>query len=153
MLLWNAANIFRRYEFYYDIVLGGQYTFHLVELHKKYGPVIRINPYELHVHQLDFYDQLYCAGGRRRHKWYWASRAFAADMSTFATAEHELHRIRRAALNPFFSVQRVRKLEPAIQNRVKALMERIGGFANDGSILQLDVAFGAYSAGMFILAE
>lgn len=37
------------YEFYYDVIVGGQYTFHIAKLHDKYGPIIRINPYEVHV--------------------------------------------------------------------------------------------------------
>lgn len=130
-------------------MLGGQYTFHIARLHKKYGPVVRINPHELHVHDLDFYDQLYAGGGRRRHKWYWASRAFGADMSTFATELHEVHRVRRSALNPFFSMVRVRKLEPVIQDRADAVMKRLDQFREDGSVLALDVMFGAYSAGRF----
>ena len=56
------------YEFYYDIVLGGQYTFKILELHKKYGPVIRINPDEVHVGDPDFYPELYTGPGRRREK-------------------------------------------------------------------------------------
>lgn len=34
---------------YYDAWLGGQYTFKIIELHKKYGPIIRISPWELHI--------------------------------------------------------------------------------------------------------
>ncbi|ODM21992.1 hypothetical protein SI65_02836 [Aspergillus cristatus] len=134
------------YEFYYDVVLGGQYTFHIARLHEKYGPVVRINPHELHVHEFDFYNQLYTAGGRTRHKWYWASRAFGADSSTFATERHEDHRMRRSALNPSFSTAQVRKLEPLIQGRVDSVMRRVRQFKEDGSVLPLDVMFGAFSA-------
>lgn len=38
-----------RYEAYYDLILGGQYTFKIGELHKQYGPIIRISPWELHI--------------------------------------------------------------------------------------------------------
>jgi hypothetical protein len=37
------------YDFYYDVVLKGQYTFHIQELHKRYGPIIRVTPEEVHV--------------------------------------------------------------------------------------------------------
>ncbi|RYP52696.1 hypothetical protein DL768_002203 [Monosporascus sp. mg162] len=138
--------ILGEYEFYYDVVLGGQYTFHISKLHAKYGPVVRINPNELHVNDPNFYDELYAGGGRRRHKWYWASRAFGADMSTFATELHDVHRMRRSTLNPFFSMTRVRQLEGRIQNRVNVFLERVEEARGDGRVLRLDVAFGAYSA-------
>lgn len=136
-----------RYEFYYDVILGGQYTFHIRRLHETYGPIIRINPYELHVYTPEFYDELYSSGTKRRHKWYWATKSFGADESTFATVLHEPHRMRRAALNPFFSKSQVRKLQPIIQERVDAVLGRLKGFCESGDVIRLDVAFAAYSAG------
>lgn len=56
------------YEFFYDIVLGGQYTFKIIELHQKYGPVVRINPDEVHVGDPDFYPELYASTSHRREK-------------------------------------------------------------------------------------
>ena len=56
------------YEFYYDIILGGQYTFKIIEMHKKYGPVVRINPWEVHVGVHDFHSELYTGPTRPRNK-------------------------------------------------------------------------------------
>ena len=33
----KLAAVSRWYEFYYEVVLRGQFTFHISELHKKYG--------------------------------------------------------------------------------------------------------------------
>jgi hypothetical protein len=33
------------YEFYFDVVKGGQFTFHLQELHKRYGEFILTLPF------------------------------------------------------------------------------------------------------------
>lgn len=108
---------------------------------------MRINPSELHVYTPDFYDELYSAGHKKRDKWYWATKAFGADESTFATTGHDVHRVRRAALNPFFSKAQVRKLQPVIRERVGAMLERFEGARERGEVLRLDVAFAAYSAG------
>src|SRR4051794_6755921 len=54
------------YEFYYDVIKGGIYPFKIVELHKQYGPIIRINPWELHVSDPNFYSTLYVSGSVRR---------------------------------------------------------------------------------------
>jgi len=45
-----------RYEMYYDTWLGGQYEFKIIELHKQYGPIIRISPWELRIKPY----QLFC---------------------------------------------------------------------------------------------
>ncbi|RLL96210.1 hypothetical protein CFD26_104014 [Aspergillus turcosus] len=134
------------YEFYYDVILGGQYTFKIRRLHEQYGPIVRINPQELHVYTPEFYDELYAGAHRRRDKWYWATKVFAADESTFATTKHDLHRSRRAALNPFFSKAQVKRLQSVIQERVDAFLHRLHLFQNSGAVVQLDRAFAAYSA-------
>ena len=60
------------YEFYYDIIKNGRYTFKITDLHKQYGPIIRINPYEIHVIDPEFYDELYVSYGKRRTElWSW----------------------------------------------------------------------------------
>lgn len=60
------------YEFYYDVVKGGQYSWKIEELHKKYGPIIRINPYELHIDDPEYYDELYVtASERKSDRWSW----------------------------------------------------------------------------------
>ena len=66
------------YEFYYDVVLRGRYTWKIAELHKQYGPIIRINPYEVHINDPDFYDELYVSGGKRKTEaWSWSVRVQA----------------------------------------------------------------------------
>src|ERR1700722_8866841 len=82
-----------RYEFYYDVILGGQYTFKIIELHKQYGPIIRISPWELHVGDPDFYSVLYAtsASGQKRNKYNWFTESFGLDNSVFATWEHDKH--------------------------------------------------------------
>ncbi|KAG4418059.1 hypothetical protein IFR04_008796 [Cadophora malorum] len=133
------------YEFYYDVVLGGQYTFEIGRMHEKYGPIIRINPYELHVSSPEFYEKLYAGPGKRRHRWDWMTVQFDVPQSMFGTNDHDLHRIRRAAVHPFFSKGAVRKLQPIIEERVEALMGRFRGFQASGEPVPLNYAFSAYT--------
>lgn len=113
------------YEFYYDIILGGQYTFKIIELHKEYGPIIRINPEEVHIGDPDFYPVLYPGTNRRREKWRFYTKQFGADESALSTIDHNHHKLRRASINPFFSTQSVRRLQPVIEERADALLNRL----------------------------
>jgi hypothetical protein len=55
----------RWYEFYFDILKrsGGQFMFETDRLHEIYGPIVRINPDELHIN-----DTIYRAGSAIRDK-------------------------------------------------------------------------------------
>ena len=60
------------YEFYYDVVKHGRYTWKIAELHKEYGPIIRINPYEIHIIDPEFIDELYVGSSKRKTDlWSW----------------------------------------------------------------------------------
>lgn len=83
------------------------------------GPIIRIGPNELHVSDPEFYDVLYAGGAHRRDKDIFAIDGFGLAQSVIASANHDVHRMRRAALNPFFSTQSVTKLEPAIASKIQ----------------------------------
>ena len=69
------------------MILRGQYTFRIRTLHAEYGPVIRINPYELHISDPDYYDELYVssASGDKRNKWEWYTKQFGTFGSMFST--------------------------------------------------------------------
>ena len=138
------------YEFYYDVILEGQYTFHLRDLHARYGPIIRINPYELHVSDSNFYEKLYAsaASGEKRDKWEWYTKQFDTPGSMFSTTGHHHHRIRRAALNRFFSVISVAKLQPLIDEKVSRLIERLRTSMDIGRIIKINIAFAALTNGM-----
>ncbi len=125
---YQATSNSPRYEFYYDVILKGQYTFEIGRMHKLYGPIIRINPLEVHISRPDFYEKLYSGPGKRRNKWSWYTAQFALPQSMFGTDDHDAHRIRRAAVNPFFSKGAVRRLQPVIEDRIEALLERFQQF-------------------------
>jgi hypothetical protein len=137
------------YEFYYDIILGGKYFRKIKNLHEEYGPIVRINPGELHVSDLAFWDVMYTpsTNNNRRDKWSWQARGIGIPFSTLATEDHALHRHRRGALNPFFSMQNVRKLLPVVEERVQTLIQRLKQSGEQSEIVSMEHAFSAFSNG------
>ncbi|KAF2650213.1 cytochrome P450 [Lophiostoma macrostomum CBS 122681] len=135
------------YEFYYDIILGGKYIWKVKEFHEKYGPVVRINPHELHVSDPAFWDVMYTASlnHNRRDKWAWQTNGIGIPASSLGTAPHALHRSRRAALSPFFSMTNVRTLLPVVQERVDALVSRLEQSRGKADIVALEYAFSAFT--------
>ncbi|KAI9774497.1 MAG: hypothetical protein M1839_001685 [Geoglossum umbratile] len=115
------------YEIYYDVIKGGMYIWEIEKMHKKYGPIIRINPHELHVNDPSFLETLFSRTSPR-DKFLRHTRTMGIQDSTFGTTSHALHRLRRGAINPFFSKRMVTVLEPVIQSKVEMLCSRIAEF-------------------------
>ncbi|KAL7783410.1 cytochrome P450 [Trichoderma ceciliae] len=130
------------YETYYDIIKapGGQYWHKLEELHKVYGPIIRINPDEVQIHDPEFYSKIYAGGLTKRNRYARSVSGNGSPGSMASAVSHDLHRIRRGSLNPFFSKAAVLRLEERIQNRVRVLCERLSSFVERREIVDISVA-------------
>ncbi|KJZ70886.1 hypothetical protein HIM_09712 [Hirsutella minnesotensis 3608] len=134
------------YQSYYDFFPHqGQFLFKLVELHKTYGPIIRIGPDEVHVNDARFYKEMYGSSVHKRDKsptWYWMDGLGAVgDQSMFITLDHDHHRLRKAGLGTYFSKRKVQELEPRVKEKVLLLRQRLLERAGRGAI-NLKDAFG-----------
>ncbi|ROV86771.1 hypothetical protein VSDG_10203 [Cytospora chrysosperma] len=138
----KLAAITRYYEGYHDVVRNGQYTFRIAEMHKQYGPIVRISPYELHINDPSYYEKLYRQDGRW-NKDDWAYDAFGAPMSSICSVDHDLHKRRRAPLNPFFSKVNVSRRQHMIQELVDTLCERLDRL--QGSTVNISTAISAFT--------
>ncbi|KID63039.1 benzoate 4-monooxygenase cytochrome P450, partial [Metarhizium brunneum ARSEF 3297] len=56
------------YEFFYNVVRPGKFLFKIEEMHQQYGPLVRINPREVHISDPSFYDEIYASSRRTRDK-------------------------------------------------------------------------------------
>ena len=143
------------YEFYYDVVVapGGQYSKRVAAMHKRYGPIVRVNPNELHISDSSYYDTLYSG---KRDKWPAAAAMAGLESGSFATVPHELHRKRRAANLSLLAKRAVVDAVPMIQARIKKLCAAFARAAERGAPLELSVTFLAFTTdtmGYFLLNE
>lgn len=103
------------------------------------GPVVRITPDEIHLSDPENYERIYFVGSKysKSADFY---RAFSSNSAAFTTPSNEAHRVRRAALNPFFSRKMVLELEDVVQSnaqnyaldwRTRYLLERPWIFTMD----------------------
>jgi cytochrome P450 len=137
------------YEYYHDIVTYGKYIFKVMDMHKQYGPIVRISPHEVHISDPDFYETLYASSStNRKDRWSWYTDGLGLPVSTLGTVEYNLHRRRRGAMSSFFSKQKVAKLQPAVEERAAKLAERLAGLAVTGEVAPMNLAFSAYTNGM-----
>ena len=160
----KLAAITYGYEFYFDVVRSGMYIWEVEKMHEKYGncpthikalypllryptgPVVRINPRELHIKDPSYYDEIYAPSSKKREKGSDYVAFFGFPQSLIATVGHDHHRFRRGLLNNFFSKKSVLELGPLIHEKVSTLMQRFEMAHHDDAILRLDDAFAALSA-------
>ena len=133
------------WEFYHDVGRGGQYIFKIRDMHRKYGPIVRITPDELHCCDPSFVPELMPAGKQHRNKYPKQLRVFGFTEATGATADHKAHRPRRAAMSKMFSKESVRRLEPIMKENLGKLLERMDGFRQSGREISLIPMFGAFT--------
>ncbi|KAJ9624370.1 hypothetical protein H2204_010823 [Knufia peltigerae] len=131
------------YEFYYDVVLGGQYIWKVRSMHEKYGPIVRINPEEVHIQDPEYYDQVYTGPTHKRNKWTFFTNQSGLPQSAFGTPDHNLHRMRRGAMNPYFSKAKVRVLQSRIESSLNNLLVRFQEFQESGKPMTVSLAYAA----------
>ncbi|KAI0421158.1 cytochrome P450 [Xylaria grammica] len=129
---------------------GGQFMWEYQKWHAKYGPIVRIGPNEVHIQDLRFYDTLY-SNSRHSDKLKQLEHRFNNQMGTFSTPEHSLHRLRRTALNPFFSKRKIAQHSPNIQKHMDLLCERVKSeYFQNGSVLSVSNMWGAFNGDIVV---
>ncbi|OKP10347.1 Trichodiene oxygenase [Penicillium subrubescens] len=113
-------------EFYYDVIKSGRYTRRIQQMHQQYGPIVRINPSEVHCSDRRFIEEIYAGGNRKRDKpVHQVLGSGVAEHATFSTVSHDVHRMRRGALAKFFSRAQVSHLEPTVRDLASRLCDKI----------------------------
>lgn len=105
---------------------------------------MRIRPDTLSCNDPEFIDAIYTQSPKqRRERYKTVTDAMSAPRSTLATKDHDLHRKRRSVLNPYFSKQNVRRLEPYLHTTLQTLLSRMNTWAQEGHPVKLSTPFRA----------
>ncbi|KAI0111592.1 cytochrome P450 [Daldinia grandis] len=133
-------------EFYHDVVKFGRYTHEIQKMHKIYGPLVRINPDEVHCNDFRFTDEIYAVGGRKRDKALHQVTGSAMGTSTFGTSDHNIHRMRRTPVAKFFSRAQLAQLEPLVQRLAQRLCDKMLAQADTGKPFDITMAYSCFTA-------
>ncbi|PHH87959.1 hypothetical protein CDD83_8173 [Cordyceps sp. RAO-2017] len=162
------------YEAFFDL-RSANFPDVLQSLHSRYGPIVRVNPWELSILDPDFYDSVYVSAAKRRTTLIAGARA-GLGMSgrprilvrpkgtgttdepdaISTTSSHEVHRMRRKAVEGFFSKQSVIRMESRIHDEVSSLEDKLRSLDATGTVVRLDHAFTCVTgdlAGLFAAGE
>ncbi|KAF1815265.1 putative cytochrome P450 [Eremomyces bilateralis CBS 781.70] len=128
----------------YEIYFWKKFVIEIGRLHDIYGPIVRITPNEVHVNDPALIDAVYPGGGKKVDKDPYQVRMFGIPDTAFLTIDHETHRIRRGALNRYFSKAAVNKIEPYIREAAEKLCSCIASYAGSDTVT-ISVAFSSFT--------
>ncbi|KIV99166.1 uncharacterized protein PV09_09120 [Verruconis gallopava] len=133
------------YERYFDLYLGAQFFKQIGKLHEQYGPIVRINPNEVHVNDPDLIDTVYPGGYKKVNKDpYLMSQFGMLHNTSFLSIDHDEHRLRRNALNRYFSKAAVAKLEDYIKQTCERFADKLLEYRNTGP-LTISAAYSSFT--------
>lgn len=101
------------------------------------GPIVRINPWEVHIQDSDWHDIFKLSSKACKPWWYYKS--FGSAQSTNTTESDQLHRMHRQALQTWFSSQNISRNVPTIHATVNRLHDRL--LACSGKVVNLSDAY------------
>ncbi|ORX95688.1 cytochrome P450 [Clohesyomyces aquaticus] len=139
------------YECFLDFFAGpGEtFAFAIERMHERYGPIVRINPHEIHVSDPDFFDTLYAGGSARRDKYPPAAHVQGTPDGIFGTIDHQTHRKRRAAISGYFSKQSIMQDQGIVDEKIELLCDIFSKAKRDGKELNIRVPLLALGTDVF----
>ncbi|KAM0173656.1 hypothetical protein ACHAPC_010354 [Botrytis cinerea] len=120
-------------EFYYECIQSGQYFLKIAQWHEKYGPIIRIGPNEIHVSDPEYYNTLFSYNAVRNKDPFYTAQFNTPD-TEFGAEDHYVHRMRRSALNPFFSKASIDRLSPMLTSMVSHLSTTLSDLKHSSAL-------------------
>ncbi|KFA70985.1 hypothetical protein S40288_10349 [Stachybotrys chartarum IBT 40288] len=116
---------------------GGRHWVEVDRLHRIYGPIVRISPWEVHIADPEWNDIFKLSSKANKPWWYYKS--FGTFQSTATVELDSVHKIRRKAFQTWFSSENVARNIPNVQATVKKLHDRLLDFA--GHAVNLNDAY------------
>ncbi|KAI1779039.1 putative cytochrome P450 [Hypoxylon cercidicola] len=128
------------YEAYYQCIKdgGGRYWVEIEKMHQRYGPIVRINPWELHIADPDWNAVYKYSSRASKPRWFYF-RFFGRFPSANAAESHALHQLRRGPLQVYFASANIQRYMPTIAAQVDKLRARLR--RADGRVVSLSDAF------------
>ncbi|PKS09442.1 hypothetical protein jhhlp_004057 [Lomentospora prolificans] len=124
-------------------LIRGTLPFHALELHQKYGPVVRIRPSELAFANAQAWQDIYghkvagkraglAPGVKEMPKVKMFYKAYKSQPETIITSDHDNHAKFRKVMAPSFSEKSMRAQEPLITKYVDLLISRLHEYHTRG---------------------
>ncbi|KAE8451771.1 hypothetical protein EG329_003228 [Mollisiaceae sp. DMI_Dod_QoI] len=117
------------------------------ELHEKYGPIVRIGPNEVHIHDLEYFNQL--LSFRPLNKWAMTGQQFGISEALFGTEDYKHFTKKRAAFGDSFSRSNALKLQDLMNEHLNKACDIIAQCHSEGRPIDLAYIYRGAPADIF----
>ncbi|PWY89786.1 cytochrome P450 [Aspergillus heteromorphus CBS 117.55] len=124
------------YGIYYDIWKKGKYVKRYPGLHKKYGPIVRTHPNEIHVFDTEAYNTVFRIGTPFDKQREFYDNPFG-EGSHFNMSGLKPAKARRDMLAPHFSTSAIREIEPLLRQSISKFVGILRDYAQGKSPVDL----------------
>ncbi|KAI1924231.1 hypothetical protein LOZ65_003126 [Ophidiomyces ophidiicola] len=98
---------------------------HMIKIHEKYGPLVRVGPNEVSTSNPEALRVIYGAGtGFRKSDWYCVWQGIR-KWDLFGERNEDIHRGQRRLVSNIYSLSNMKKLEPYVNNTVKLFLSNV----------------------------
>ncbi|KAF5010516.1 hypothetical protein FDECE_3333 [Fusarium decemcellulare] len=134
--LWRSGRYFK-----------GNWHLHILQLHRQYGPVVRVAPNEVSIVSPDLTKTIYSySKGTSKTDWYDTWKALGGKKSAkntavsfFGATDPKQHGFLRKRVSGTYTMSSVVSMEPKIQPVLDSLWQRFDGFAKSGQSINLSM--------------
>ncbi|KAJ4177296.1 hypothetical protein NW755_013918 [Fusarium falciforme] len=118
----------------------GKWHEDILELHDKYGPVVRVAPNEVSIVDGPTMKKLYGHGKPAlKTGWYHTWHNPGADVMFFAELDPRLHSLKRKRVSAAYSMSSILEYEKYMQSSIALCLDKLSKYSRNGQIVDVSV--------------
>ncbi|KAG6310732.1 hypothetical protein E4U22_003104, partial [Claviceps purpurea] len=131
---WHSkwTDLVFRYQWFY-----GRQTFYTHDLHKKYGPIVRVAPNQVAVADLETVKSVYTIKETYRKTKFYELLVSRPIQTVFSTADVELHRKLRRLMASQMSESSLKSMLPQVTSHVELAIQRMKEESKDRGVIDV----------------
>ncbi|MCJ1354666.1 MAG: hypothetical protein MMC33_004655 [Icmadophila ericetorum] len=133
------------YGMYYDLLRAATLVKMLPELHEKYGPIVRIFPNELHIRDMEAFNEVYKSGTKFDKNAEWYSNPFF-EGSHITIPDLKTAKQRKDMFQPYFSKAAIQRVEPLLKESTESFLKALRKATSEARMVDLTFGFRCLTA-------
>ena len=139
------AAVSNLYGGYFDLVTDQSYVEKIRKLHEQYGPIVRAWPNQLHIYDMDAFNQIFKIGTKfDKDLSFYTNPALPGTLLNIPDTKSAM--ARKSMYSPVFSKEAVRRAETSIHSTLSKFLNILQEAAQETKVVDLSMGFRCLTA-------